>query len=158
MRIGYVDGLAGLKRAFWRRAALRARVFFSPLSLAMSDFRNRAFSATVSQSTVTRTVSTPMDFICVSAREAVLSSRYTSRSSSIMIDIWFGLACAAAGASSAPRTSARTIERMLGDMKLLPYGDELTRERDGLVPSRPMNTDIVAKVARRVADQPMAAV
>ena len=46
---------------------------------------------------------------------------------------------------------------MLGDMKLLPDGDELTRERDGVVPSRPWNTCIVAKVARRVADQPMAA-
>ena len=52
-----------------------------------------------------------------------------------MIDICVGLACAADGASSAPGTSARTSERMLGDMELLPDGDR-TRERDGLVPSR----------------------
>ena len=83
----------------------------------MSAFVNRENSATVSQRTVTRTVSTPIDFIVVRARAAVLSLRYTSRSSSIMIDIWFWFACAA-GASSAPRTSARTIERMLVDMEL----------------------------------------
>jgi hypothetical protein len=46
---------------------------------------------------------------------------------------------------------------MLVDMELLPDVGELTRERDGLVPSRPMNTDIVAKVARQVVDQPAAA-
>jgi hypothetical protein len=46
---------------------------------------------------------------------------------------------------------------MLVDIGLLPYVDELTRERDGIVPSRIFNTFIVAKVARRVAVQPVAA-
>jgi hypothetical protein len=49
---------------------------------------------------------------------------------------------------------------MLVDMELLPAVGELTRERDEVVSSRPMNTDIVAKVARQVkqtVDQPAAA-
>jgi hypothetical protein len=75
LRVGYVAGLAGLKRLFWRRAAALARRFFLPLSWARSARENRANSATVFQRTVTRTVSTPSDFICVSVFAAVSSSR-----------------------------------------------------------------------------------
>ena len=40
-----------------------------------------------------------------------------------MIDVWAGLACAAAGASSAPKPSARVSRRMVRDMELLADGD-----------------------------------
>ena len=82
---------------------------------SISRFVRSAPSATIRQSTVARTASTPIERIVTSVRVWVTLLRYSSWSSSIMIDAWSGDAWAAGAQRHASRTvSAESLRRLIG--------------------------------------------